>query len=105
MDYYVELANITEDVNTLEIKKLFHTALVPQAIAPPETENETDNEDDVNSQQYIDGKGEKLVKELYVMGKYVIDPIATDFSGTKMFSTELYSPIVNTFFFKLYQNH
>ena len=81
VDYYVELANITKDVNTLEIKKLFHEALTPQPIVPhkPETENETDNEDENSS--YQDIKEEKLVKETFLMGKYVIDPVATDFSG------------------------
>lgn len=81
VDYYVELANITQDVNTLEIKKLFHEALIPQPIVShkPETENETDNDEENGS--YQDIKEEKLVKETFLMGKYVIDPVATDFSG------------------------
>lgn len=79
MDYYVELANVTEDVNTLEIKQLFHDALTPQTIVPPETENETDNDDNEDP----GSKGEKLVKQSFVMGKYIIDPVATDFSGKR----------------------
>lgn len=88
MDYYVELANITEDVNTLEIKKLFHDALThppPEMILAhkPVTENETDNEDESSNTNapYREGTEEKLIKETFLMGKYVIDPSATDFSG------------------------
>lgn len=64
----------------MEIKKLFHEALTPQPLLPhkPETENETDNEEDGS---YQDIKEEKLVKETFLMGKYIIDPVATDFSG------------------------
>ncbi|XP_036333033.1 mucin-17 isoform X1 [Rhagoletis pomonella] len=87
VDYYVELANITDDVNTLEIKKLFHDALThppPEMILAhkPETENETDNEDEEESAsgKYREAKEEKLIKETFLMGKYVIDPAATDFS-------------------------
>lgn len=80
VDYYVELANITKDVNTLEIKKLFHQALTqPTLPTAPEIENETDSDNDDDNFKTV--MEEKLVKETFIMGKYIIDPVATDFSG------------------------
>lgn len=104
VDYYVELANITKDVDTLEIKKLFHEALKPQPILPhkPETENETDNDEDSS---YQDIKEEKLVKETFLMGKYVIDPVATDFSGNCLLFFKIFQEIFNDFFVFLLKSH
>lgn len=77
VDYYVELANITDDVNTLEIKQLFHDALtkpvMPVLPDKDAQENETDNE--------AGPQEEQLVKASYQMGKFIIDPAATEFSG------------------------
>lgn len=77
VDYYVELANITDDVNTLEIKQLFHDALtkpvMPVLSDKDAQENETDNE--------AGPQEEQLVKASYQMGKFIIDPAATEFSG------------------------
>lgn len=85
----MELSNISKDVNTLEIKKLFHEALTPQSTIPSDKENETGSDevketDEFGSRQYADGKGDALVKQKFIMGKYVIDPIATDFSGKEI---------------------
>ncbi|XP_055856351.1 uncharacterized protein LOC129919489 [Episyrphus balteatus] len=81
VDYFVELGNITQDVNTLEIKKLFHQALTqpPLPVVPLQPEIDEDNETDSQKAASHEGKGEKLVKETYLMGRFVVDPSSTDF--------------------------
>lgn len=89
VDYYVELSNISKSVDTLEIKELFHQALVPKAPTAtdsinsrPDSENETETEPGENNStdRELDEESE-LVKGAFQMGKFVIDPVATDFSG------------------------
>lgn len=89
VDYYVELSNISKSVDTLEIKELFHQALVPKALTDtdrinsrPDSENETETEPGENNStdEELEEKPE-LVKGAFQMGKFVIDPVATDFSG------------------------
>ena len=64
----------------MEIKKLFHEALIQTPLTViPLNNNESDDLDDSN--EYLEGKGEKLVKETYLLGRFVVDPIATDFTG------------------------
>ncbi|XP_068146548.1 uncharacterized protein [Drosophila tropicalis] len=76
VDYYVELANITEDVDTLEIRQLFHDALTkPTTPILPDKDAQENETDSVAGPQE-----EHLVKASYQMGKYIIDPVATDFS-------------------------
>ncbi|XP_017049607.1 flocculation protein FLO11 [Drosophila ficusphila] len=76
VDYYVELANITEDVDTLEIKQLFHDALTkPATLVLPDKDAQENETDSVSGPQE-----EQLVTASYQMGKYIIDPVATDFS-------------------------
>ncbi|XP_055373027.1 putative mediator of RNA polymerase II transcription subunit 26, partial [Condylostylus longicornis] len=74
VDYFVELTNITENINTLELKRLFHDALIqtPLTIIPSSTDND-------NYEQYREGKGEKLVKETFMLGRFIVDPLSTDF--------------------------
>lgn len=92
VDYYVELSNITKSVDTLEIKQLFHQALVPKEPSPaksrPDSENETETEPgegDRSTDNDFNGDNsdeqQELVKGAFQMGKFVIDPVATDFSG------------------------
>ncbi|KAL7736361.1 hypothetical protein ACLKA6_014831 [Drosophila palustris] len=91
VDYYVELANITEDVDTLEIKQLFHDALSrpTMSVLPDKDaqENETDSESSVQPQE------EQLVKASYQMGKFTIDPVATEFS---VIAKNLHTNLENT---------
>ncbi|XP_016994596.2 mucin-2 [Drosophila takahashii] len=76
VDYYVELANITEDVDTLEIRQLFHDALSkPATPVLPDKDAQENETDSVAGPQE-----EQLVTASYQMGKYIIDPVATDFS-------------------------
>lgn len=84
VDYYVELANITQDVDTLEIKQLFHDSLTKPTIPVlPEKDAQENETDSVSGPQE-----EHLVKASYQMGKFIIDPVATEFSGACLFIKE-----------------
>ena len=68
VDYYVELSDIPKDINTLEIKSLFHDALTP---APEKSESLNDEE----------GSPQPIVKEAFKLGNFLVDPVSTDFIG------------------------
>ncbi|EDW02110.1 GH21810 [Drosophila grimshawi] len=90
VDYYVELANITEDVDTLEIKQLFHDALTKPAthMLPDKDAQENETDSGISGPQE-----EQLVKASYQMGKFIIDPVATEFSViAKNIHTNVESP-------------
>ncbi|XP_059621791.1 mucin-2 [Phlebotomus argentipes] len=85
VDYFVELANMPERLNTLELKKLFHSALTTVTTEPPEYTTEfeddptTDLDDDfgpVVRERVIEPKA---AKETLQLGHFIIDPISTDF--------------------------
>lgn len=69
VDYFVELTDIPKDINTIEIKKLFHAALTP---ASPKAEPIVD-EDEALPQP--------ILKEAFRLGNFMVDPISTDFIG------------------------
>lgn len=69
VDYFVELADIPKDINTLEIKSMFHEALSP---APQRSEPQEDEEE---------GVAQPIVKEAFKLGNFLVDPISTDFIG------------------------
>lgn len=79
VDYFVELADVPRDINTQEIKQMFHEALdeVPMTLVPLRNKTaapiEADLFDSVNDV--------KPVRSNYVMGKFILDPISTDFIG------------------------
>lgn len=85
VDYFVELADVSRDINTLEIKQMFHNALtaVPITVVPlGDNSNQT-----VALEQSLnaDDREKNLkVKESYLLGKFVLDPVATDFIGKSM---------------------
>lgn len=85
VDYFVELANIPNDINTQEIKKMFHNALTTVPITVVSFDNATNvehNDDDEIETNLDDFQAKPLkVKESFLMGKFVLDPIATDFIG------------------------
>lgn len=68
VDYFVELSEIPKDINTLEIKRLFHEALAPvtQNIEPKAEE---------------EGVAQPIVKEAFKLGNFLVDPVSTDFIG------------------------
>lgn len=71
VDYFVELADIPKDINTLEIKSLFHEALTP---APERSAP-------VNPEE---GAPQPIVKEAFKLGNFLVDPVSTDFIGRKI---------------------
>jgi len=70
VDYFIELKDIPNEMNTTEIKKLFHDALEP---VPVERKAPNDDENEAFPQP--------IVKEAYKLGNFVVDPISTDFIG------------------------
>lgn len=86
VDYFVELADVSRDINTQEIKQMFHNALttVPISIVPlsnSSTSDEYADDDELaNDSDELQAKPLK-VKESFLMGKFVLDPVATDFIG------------------------
>lgn len=87
VDYFVELANITREVNTQEIKQLFHDALTvgPLPVAPlpskPNKDNSGEDGDSTTRASERQGRDEKLVKETFILGRFAVDPESTDFIG------------------------
>lgn len=83
VDYIVELADVSRDINTQEIKQMFHDALttIPVSIITLSNSSATDEYDDLdNDSDEMQAKPLK-VKESFLMGKFVLDPAATDFIG------------------------
>lgn len=72
VDYFVELANLTADINTLEIRRLFHEALLPAPV--PKSQIDEDSEFSELPQ----------IKEAFMLGKFLLDPVSTDFIGKKL---------------------
>lgn len=68
VDYFVELSDLPKDINTLEIKSMFHDALSP---APMRNEPVSDEE----------GLPQPIVKEAFRLGNFLVDPVSTDFIG------------------------
>jgi hypothetical protein len=71
VDYFVELSDLQSEVNTLEIRKMFHDALVP---APSGNSSESGGKD-------VDPSAMPQTKEAFMLGSLVVDPISTDFIG------------------------
>lgn len=78
VDYFVELYNISGTVDTLEIKKLFHESLVPMR-------EEMQGDEPLDGDRApLDSFGEERQgKDSLLLGRYVVDPISTDFIGEK----------------------
>uniref|UniRef100_A0A336M6W1 CSON013052 protein n=1 Tax=Culicoides sonorensis TaxID=179676 RepID=A0A336M6W1_CULSO len=70
VDYFVELDDISDEVNTLQIKGFFHDALTPTKL-PESIQNDTMDE--------RQSSAVPQVKETFMLGKFVLDPISTDF--------------------------
>ncbi|XP_030378420.1 uncharacterized protein LOC115627027 [Scaptodrosophila lebanonensis] len=77
VDYYVEFSNITQDVDTLEIKQLFHDALKQPSMHSPPIISELEDETNIAFETL---KQNQSLNYSYQMGKYLIDPVATEFS-------------------------
>lgn len=83
VDYFVELADVSRDINTQEIKQMFHNALttVPINIVPLSNSSTSDEYDDLDDESEESRAKPLKVKESFLMGKFVLDPVATDFIG------------------------
>lgn len=82
VDYFVELI-VPEDkeISTTEMRKMFHNALksAPMKVEPP-TEID-DYYDDFDRPASSTSK--PIIKETYLLGQFKLDPVSTDFIGTK----------------------
>ncbi|KAG5682362.1 hypothetical protein PVAND_011718 [Polypedilum vanderplanki] len=67
VDYFIELKELPNEMNTTEIKKLFHESLetVPIKINNTSNDNET--------------LPQPITKEVFKLGNFVVDPVSTDF--------------------------
>lgn len=86
VDYFVELADVSHDINTQEIKQMFHDALtaVPVSVVPLPGEYGSSDAADFNDNIDDDFNDEirpQKMKDNYLLGKFVLDPVATDFIG------------------------
>lgn len=73
VDYFIELKDIPSEMNTTEIKKLFHDALEPVTM---QKNVSSDNENEALPQP--------IIKEAFKLGNFVVDPVSTDFIGMHM---------------------
>ena len=76
VDYFVELSNVTRNISTLEIKGMFHKAL----LSAMELDPIIDEYDDVFEPT-------PKTKETYLLGHFKLDPVSTDFIGKSSFTT------------------
>lgn len=82
VDYNVELADVSYDINTQEIKKMFHEALteVPMTVVPLKN-NATASSMDMEQIIADFPDNAKPARSNYLMGDFILDPLATDFVG------------------------
>lgn len=77
------MADVSYDINTQEIKQMFHNALteVPMTVIP--LKNITTTIQSSDSDQLVSEQNDdiKSIKSNYLMGKFLLDPISTDFIG------------------------
>lgn len=115
VDYFVELADVSRDINTQEIKQMFHNALTiihyPFSIVPLSNSSTSEYDEFESDSDELQAKPLK-VKDSFLMGKFVLDPAATDFIGN-FHSYLIESPIRTkysitgflVFEFQLFQNN
>lgn len=88
VDYFVELVDVPQDINTLEIKQMFHNALteVPMTVILLKNSTTTTSST-ADADPYASDSNDdiKQYKSNYLMGKFLLDPISTDFIGTIAF--------------------
>lgn len=88
VDYFVELADVSRDINTQEIRQMFHDALtaVPVSVVPLNGElNASEDIDDFSDTNDFNEKEHSAkMRENYLLGKFVLDPSATDFIGKRI---------------------
>lgn len=73
VDYFIDLKEVPNELNTTEIKKLFHDSLESVPMQEPNSEYGDD-----------DGLPQPIIKEAFKLGNFIVDPISTDFIGRIM---------------------
>lgn len=102
VDYFVELKNVPQQLNTLEIRRMFHEALrvvpavtptpppvVPLAkITAAESSNSSSSSETTEAEVNVESPEEMATPEetvsrpsMMLLGKFVLDPVSTDFIG------------------------
>lgn len=113
VDYFVELDDVSRDINTQEIKQMFHNALteVPMTVVPLKNNATTSSNMERIMADFPDNA--KPSRSNYLMGDFILDPLATDFIGEKFRSKSSHDlPLENRrqfikmiIFLQLFQNH
>lgn len=86
VDYFVELDDISDEVSTLQIKRFFHDALTPTSL-PDSVHNETTDEKQSSAVPQV--------KETFMLGKFVLDPVSTDFIGNTLIRKRSFFYLIN----------
>lgn len=84
VDYFVELADdTTRDINTQEIKQMFHNALteVPMTVVPLKNNATASSTMERIVADYPENA--KPSRSNYLLGNFILDPLATEFIGKK----------------------
>lgn len=88
VDYFVELTDVPRDINTQEIKQIFHNALRHSTVDAAAqsnastVDNDNDEDDTENDDELLRTNAKpQQMKETFSMGRFVLDPVATDFIG------------------------
>lgn len=97
VDYFVELTDLSQDINTLEIKRMFHEALrkIPVSVIPLQHHKSDTNDDEAmdndggDEMMNVEENGHGAVgltssvkaSENFMFGQFTLDPVATDFIG------------------------
>lgn len=101
VDYFVELTDLSQDINTLEIKRMFHEALrkIPVSVIPLQHHrsgtNEGEDNDGGDEMMDVEENGHGAVvlpspvrkSDNFMFGQFTLDPVATDFIGGKAINT------------------
>lgn len=81
VDYYVELADISRDINTQEIKQMFHDALIEVPMTVVTLKSNATATSNVDMEHIITDFSDKPTKSNYLMGNFILDPLSTEFLG------------------------
>lgn len=99
VDYFVELTDLSQDINTLEIKRMFHEALreIPVSVIPLQhhrsgTDEAMDNgsgdemmDVEENGHGAVGLTSPVKTSDNFMFGQFILDPVATDFIGGKLY--------------------
>lgn len=88
VDYFVELKQVPQQINTLDIRRMFHEALreVPLTVIPlhrqPSDESSGEQSDGGELSELAESSMQTSGgRENMLLGKFILDTVATDFIG------------------------